>query len=69
MARVRAFCAPVFSPNGDCSGVTLELAKKHYRMGTDMGHMDYFTNQDPYRVWRWYIYRGLTLDAFSEMVE
>lgn len=56
-------------PNGDCSGVTLELAKKHYRMGIDMGHMDYFSNQDPYRVWHWYIYRGLTLDAFSEMVE
>ena len=50
-------------PSGSYDTVTLELAKKHYRMGIDMNGLMYTTGEDPYRVERFYIRRQDSLET------
>lgn len=56
-------------PSGNFTGETLELAKKHYRMGVDMGNSCYTTGEDPYQVRRWYIPRYLSVGALEDLVK
>ena len=55
-------------PSGNFTDETLELTRRHYRMGVDMGNFWYTTGDDPYQVRRWYVSRYTTLGAFQQLV-
>ena len=55
-------------PSGNFTDETLELTRRHYRIGVDMGNFWYTTGDDPYQVRRWYVSRYTTLGAFQQLV-
>ncbi len=60
----------VFSyPSGRFTHETLELVKQHYRAAVRMDGNEYHTEQSPYEILRWYVYRYLDLYTFGDMLE
>ncbi len=52
-------------PSGKHSELTVEIAAKHYNFALQMGGSLYNTDDDPLRIRRFYIYRGISLDTFA----
>lgn len=56
-------------PTGRYNTDTLELAEEYYNFALKMNGNDYYTGSDVYEMNRWYVYRGLPMGSFADMVE
>jgi len=56
-------------PTGRYNADTLELVDDYYNFGLKMNGNDYFTDPNVYEINRWYVYRGIYLGTFADMVE
>ena len=56
-------------PGGHYNNITLEIIGDYYRFGVMMSGKTYVTGDDPLLVYRKYVPRGITLDAFARMLE
>jgi len=56
-------------PTGRYNADTLDLADDYYNFALKMNGNDYYTDERVYEINRWYVYRGMGLATFADMVE
>jgi len=56
-------------PTGRYNADTLELVGSYYNFALKMNGNDYYTDPNVYEINRWYVWRGMPLGTFADMVE
>lgn len=56
-------------PTGRYNADTLDLVDDYYNFALKMNGNDYYTDERVYEINRWYVYRGMGVATFADMIE